>query len=390
MLFASITAAAGQWLVLALAAKLGSAEMVGQLALALAIVAPIQTLTDLSLRPAFATDARSEYHFRDYASLRGIGIAIALVAGVAAALWNGSARWVILAVSLQKATESASDLLFGLFQKEGHLQWTGQSIVLRSIASSLVFALTLVTTSSLPAACFSGVLIRLGLLAALDTKRAVPLLANQFTGTRSGSSALLQSSLPLAAGLFLLSFTVNIPRYFLGHRTGVAALGVFAALLYVFQAGAMLVDSIGQAGSVRLAQCHARQDSRAFQMLTLQLLGGAALAALAGIAIAATAGETLLRLIYSSTFASHNGVFLLLSLASLPWYCSSILGYALIARRQMRALFLCQAASFAVTAAAAYWNIGAEIESASYVVIATYTTQCLLYLAALFLRGKRT
>src|SRR3954447_17015929 len=69
-LAASIAAAISQWLLLMVTAKLGSTEMVGQLALSFAIVAPIQALTDLALRPALATDARRDFHFRDYLGLR--------------------------------------------------------------------------------------------------------------------------------------------------------------------------------------------------------------------------------------------------------------------------------------------------------------------------------
>jgi hypothetical protein len=71
-LAASIAAALSQWLLLMVTAKLGSTEMVGQLALSFAIVAPIQALTDLALRPALATDANHDFHFRDYLGLRRV------------------------------------------------------------------------------------------------------------------------------------------------------------------------------------------------------------------------------------------------------------------------------------------------------------------------------
>src|ERR1700674_1440657 len=51
-------------------AKLGNASIVGQYALALAIAAPVFMLTNLQLRAVQATDARNEYDFADYFTLR--------------------------------------------------------------------------------------------------------------------------------------------------------------------------------------------------------------------------------------------------------------------------------------------------------------------------------
>src|SRR5450432_2952660 len=132
-LAASLTAALSQWLLLMVTAKLGSAEMVGQLALSFAIVAPIQAFTDLALRPSLATDARRDFHFQDYLKLRAIMITLAVGVVSATAFWRGGpASRIIIVIGLQKAIESASDLFFGLFQREEKLQWMGQSVVLRS------------------------------------------------------------------------------------------------------------------------------------------------------------------------------------------------------------------------------------------------------------------
>jgi O-antigen/teichoic acid export membrane protein len=392
MLMASIAAACAQWLAVALTAKLGTTEMVGELALALAITAPIQTLTDLALRPAFATDVRCQFPFRDYARLRVVGILTAVTIGAAAALWNGGASgWIILALGLQKGAESASDLIYGLFQKEERLNWSGQSIILRSVISTAAFAVILGLTRNLAVACFAGVLIRVLLMVALDSPRASALLRLQpLIRTDLPIRALVLHSLPLTAGLFLMSVTVNIPRYFVSHRIGIASLGLFAALLYVFQAGAMLIDAVGQAASVRLSRFHQLADKAQFWKLTLQLTGFAALAALCGIVLALTAGGPILRLAYSASFATQSRVFLLLSLAALPWYCSSMLGYVLVARRQMTALFACQALALLATAATSYLGIASRLEQASQVVLISYTILAILYVTVLLSsKGQR-
>src|SRR5207247_10849508 len=74
-----------QWGVLVCIAKLGPAADVGRFALALALTAPIITLTSLNLRLLQATDAREDYPFSVYLSVRIIGTLLDLAAVAAMA-----------------------------------------------------------------------------------------------------------------------------------------------------------------------------------------------------------------------------------------------------------------------------------------------------------------
>ena len=390
---ASVTSALAQWLLLMATAKLGSVEMVGQLAIALAIVSPIQALTDLALRPALATDAKRDFRFRDYWWLRGMMIVVFLAAVGSIALWRaGTAGPIIFVVGLQKAVESASDLFFGLFQREDRLRWMGQSVVLRSALSSLAFVGVMLVFGNLFAACLSGWIVRLGLFFANDYRRGAALAAVHDGSLEGGGGSqarrigkLLVASLPLAVAVFLASFAVNIPRYVVEKRMGAAMLGIFAALIYSFQAGAMLIDAVGQAACSRLAHYHVVADDRGFQTLLLRLCGLAAGASAVAILAALIGGGQLLRLIYSKEFALQARTFLLLSVCTVPWYCSSMLGYGLIARRQMQTLFLCQSVSLAATLAASYWLIGSVgLSGACGVVFLTYLVQLALLSLALW------
>ncbi|TMA64558.1 MAG: lipopolysaccharide biosynthesis protein, partial [Deltaproteobacteria bacterium] len=64
-----------QWGVLACIAKLGTAADVGLFALGLALTAPVITLTNLNLRLLQATDAREDYPFSVYFSVKLLGTA---------------------------------------------------------------------------------------------------------------------------------------------------------------------------------------------------------------------------------------------------------------------------------------------------------------------------
>ncbi len=61
-----------QFAMLSVIAKLGDPALVGRYGLALAITAPVVMFTRLQLRSIQATDARDEYRFGDYLSLRAV------------------------------------------------------------------------------------------------------------------------------------------------------------------------------------------------------------------------------------------------------------------------------------------------------------------------------
>jgi O-antigen/teichoic acid export membrane protein len=89
----------------------------------------------------------------------------------------------------------------------------------------------------------------------------------------------------------------------------------------------------------------------------LRLAGVGGLLALAGVAVAALAGEPLLRLIYTAEYASHARTFLVINLAAGIGYVASFLGYAITAARQFVAQTPLSLAVGASTALSAWWLV---------------------------------
>ena len=132
-----------QWGMLVVLAKLGSAEMLGQLALGFAVTAPVFLLTSLSLRGVLTTDARVEYSLGDYLALRlvtaFIGLAaVASIAGLVDYRWE--TRVVILAIGVLKAIEAVSDILYGVMQRHDRTDLIARSIGSRGVLSVLALA----------------------------------------------------------------------------------------------------------------------------------------------------------------------------------------------------------------------------------------------------------
>src|SRR6184192_4692497 len=135
-----------QWGVLVCIAKLGTAADVGRFALGLALTAPVITLTSLNLRLLQSTDARSDYPFSVYLSVRLIGtvLGVAAIAVLALVLgYRGDILDLILVVAFAKAFEAVSDVVFGLLQKAENLRWIATSMVAKGVLGLLVMAVVL-------------------------------------------------------------------------------------------------------------------------------------------------------------------------------------------------------------------------------------------------------
>jgi O-antigen/teichoic acid export membrane protein len=350
--------AACQWGILIALAKLGTVEMVGEFALALAIASPIMICAGLSsLRIIQATDAGSEYRFGEYLSLRFVTTAAALLAIYGVVCFSGYDRHtsaIILTMGLAKGFENISDAFCGLFQQHERMDRTAISAIIRGLLSLAAVAIGIYISRKLllGVAClaaawalslvFYDVRVGANLLQSISDPKAASL---RRAGLRDvGRSywrqhALLRLAwiaLPVVTAAALVSFNANIPRYFIGHYLGTAELGIFAALAYPIAAGGMIFNALGQSAMPRLAREYAVGNYRAFYTLTLKLSCIAIVLVGAGTVVIRLWGGPILLLLYRPEYAGYQGVFFWLGLAIGLGHVAGLLGYSMNAVRHFR------------------------------------------------------
>jgi O-antigen/teichoic acid export membrane protein len=351
--------AACQWGILVALAKLGTRQMVGEFALALAITAPILIGAQLSLRSVQATDALREYEFCDYFSLRLL-TTMAAVLAVAGVVWFSSygarAATVILIVGIAKGFESLSDIVHGLWQQHERMDLIARSLVLKGVLSLAVVALAVYFTSDLRAGTCALALVWALMLVFYDARWAASVsgltrpLRLRWRPRVLGALAWL--ALPAGVVMALISFNVNLPRYFIEHRLGTEQLGIFAAMAYPMIAVTTIAGALGQSATPRLSQDYSVGERRAFLSLLLKLIGLGLAVGLAAVFVVAIAGRQILLLLYRPEYAEHVTSFLLLAIATALGCAASILGYAMTAARYFRAQLPVFMLTTAVTAAA--------------------------------------
>src|SRR6516165_6140027 len=130
--------AACQWGILVVLAKLGTSQMVGEFALALAITAPVVIGAGLSLRSIQATDETSQYRFGDYLLLRLLttGAAGLVIIGIVwFSRYGRHTAAIILIVGLAKGFESVSDIFYGLLQQHERMDRIALSMIIKGLLS---------------------------------------------------------------------------------------------------------------------------------------------------------------------------------------------------------------------------------------------------------------
>jgi len=352
--------AACQWGMLISIAKLGTPAMVGQFALGLAVAAPVFMLTGLQLRTVLATDTRNEYRIGHYVAPRMLGTAVGLILVLTFALASHCRRdtaMVVLMVGVAKAVETLSDIIYGLWQKYERFDRIAIAMIGRGIGSVAIMAVVLHSTHNIAVACGATALYWLVWLAVYEYRGARSLLSRVSPGEELRTEwdmwkirQLVMLSLPLGVVMLLISVNTNIPRYFVEHYCGEAALGYFAAMTYAFVAGNTVISAMGQCAMPRLARHFDSNRPEFARLLKKMLLLGAVLGAL-GIGAALLFGPTFLRLAYRTDYAQYSSVFTWLMVSAAVAYVGSMLGYGMTAARVFRPqvpLFVAATASTAL------------------------------------------
>lgn len=342
-----------QLVILVVLAKLGTQEMVGQFALALAIASPVMICAGLSsLRIVQATDAKSEHHFHDYLTLR-LFTTLAGLAVIAALLffatYSSHTKAIILAIGVAKSFENLGDAFGGLLQQHERIDLLALSGIIRGVVSVGAISLGLYFTGSLVLGvcllaagwAFSLVFwdMRVGamILGATESIHGTRAGVWQLHWNRRALVRLAVLALPVVIAATLVSLTTNIPRYFIERHLGIALLGIFAAMAYPMAAGTTLINAIGQSAMPRLARHYANGEYRTLSSLLVRLAGIAAALGAAGVILICIAGRPLLRLLYRPEYAEHSDVFLWLGIGTAIFLVSGLLGYGMNAVRYFRA-----------------------------------------------------
>jgi O-antigen/teichoic acid export membrane protein len=313
-----------QWGVIVVLARLGNPFMVGQFALGLAIATPVLQLTNLQLRIVQATDVKGAYTFAEYLGLRTLTTPLGVIAIVLASrllAHDPKTMMVVLAVAIAKAIESLSDVVQGLFQLNDRLDKVGTSMVLRGALSLPALTLTLYFTRDVLWGVLAMAMSWLVVFVFFDLRRGRRFLPDAETGWRAlrpkyhfrRQWTLTRLAFPLGIVMTLISFNMNLPRYFVESHLGVTTLGVFSTMAYALAGLFTVVDAMTHSAIPKLSRLYGDGNLAGFRKLLAKVAGmGLALGLSATLAVW-VGGSMLLSILYGAAYATYGPAFVWLT-----------------------------------------------------------------------------
>jgi O-antigen/teichoic acid export membrane protein len=359
-LFGNTVFAATQWAIIVLIARVGSPEMVGSYALALAITAPVFMLANLNLRAYQATDIQDEFQFSQYLAVRLVTSAIAMcvVAGLGLlGIVQAAHVTVVLAVGSAKVFETISDATYGLFQRHEELDLIARSLMLRGCLGFVGMAGGLVIGGSLTAGAIGMATAWLLVMASVDMPRSRHFVRWPGLWLGGGTFELIRQAAPLGLVMMMVAVSQNLPAYVIEYALGTEQLGFYASVAYFLIAGRIVSNAVSQSSSPRLARFLAQGDVPGFRrLLHLNLLLGLGLG-VAGVLISALFGERLLDLVYGHAYARYDLLLICTMATAGLGFPAAFLGAALTAARRFRAMVAVNVLSLAATGLLCWWAI---------------------------------
>ena len=328
-----------QWAVLSLIAKLGTSEMLGEYAFAVAVMLPLTMLSHLNLRAVLATDMEDRHPFGDYLAVRlwataAILVAVVVVAVVFGRGYTRGACMVLVALSL--STDNLSDIYYGALQRSERMAEIAISMIARGVLALVAFGAVLLFTGSLVPSVAMLVVARIVVFLAYDRPKGSQ--GQRLSRTEGRAQfEIFKTALPLGVVLMLVSYTSNVPRYVVEHYLGTRGLGVFAAVAAFLMAGSTVVSALGQSATPRLARYFSQRDMVQFRQLTLRLVAVALALGVVGVAGAMVAGNFALRIFYRAEYGAYGRVLAELMGAATLVYVAAALGFVITSARSFLA-----------------------------------------------------
>lgn len=340
---------------LAIIAKLGNAEMVGQFSIGLAICSPVQTFTNLDLRIMQASDVKCEYSFSDYLFTRltfstiGFIIIVSIISFFQCSL---ETKLVIISLGLTKFFDSTSDIFHGLMQKNERMDMIAISIMIKGTGSLSALTLILMFNGNLFFGIIGMLFVNICILLIFDLRNGshfipVSKAEHGIVGIRSAIKfkatsckklfTLAWHTLPLGTKNLLFSLETSLPKLALEGYIGLASVGYFSAMAYIPAAGNFVVSALGNSMLPRLSQYYI-SSKRSFLLLIGKALVVLLSMILAGLCIVFFFGDVILAILFTPEFSEYLKEFHYLVLIASIGYIANFFVYPITVGRYLKAL----------------------------------------------------
>lgn len=332
---ANILYGGSQWLILAVIAAFGTPQMVGEFALAQAIVNPAILFANLQLRVVQTTDAQNAFTFGHYLALRLTTTALATICLITFATlkFTGSTQLVIIALTATRAIDSISDVYAGLLQQYERNSRLSLSCFLKGLSSLVLLCTVLWTSSSLVAGTVALATASLSTLILFDIRSpaACHCLYARPVWEYQSMKAIARLALPLGVTMALSALCNSIPRYIVQHWLGASQLGVFSLLSSFQTGGALLAMAVGQGAAPKLARQFRERSYSGYVRSSVVLMWAVAVVGIGATVVVFAVGDYAVGRLFGPLYAGQRTTFTLIAASAMLTMATTILSYVFAA-----------------------------------------------------------
>jgi len=188
----------------------------GVFSIAFAIAQQFQIMGHYEMRPYQATDVEERFSFGVYLASRIVTCSFMMLCVFLYAFYSNGLSFEAVLLALLASLrffDAFEDVFHGMFQQQGRLDIAGKAFFGRVCAMLVSFAVTLLVSRNLLAACIASLVASLIAFVVLNIPEARRRSVLKPVFSASGIKNLLVACLPLFLGSFLLMYVVNAPRY---------------------------------------------------------------------------------------------------------------------------------------------------------------------------------
>lgn len=351
-----------QFAVLAALTRLTDPETVGRWALAHAICNTLHALTNGGLRQNKATDISGQHKFADLLTIRVISSVLTIPIAALVAIMLGADRTTIIVTIVMasgKIVDCLVDVTYGLFQVNDRLSWLSRSLIYRSLVSFSLFLGVLVSTQSLVLALVAQGVGWLLVMVLFEMPKAASLEPLRPESRRTLDQwqqlfRLYLGSMSIALGGFCVALQTNAPRFAIYHIAGLKVFGYLTVILYFYNAGLYVANSIGAGSMARMALHFHDGKTKAYLLLYGKLMILLGIIGPCGAVAAWLLGSHVLRWGFGAEYAFLWPALIVLGVALTLRYVGMISSDALLAQRKFWTVLAINAVIAVLALIAAY------------------------------------
>ncbi|WDQ17484.1 lipopolysaccharide biosynthesis protein [Rhodopirellula sp. P2] len=305
-----------QWGIVIVIGRFGTAEQMGVMVVATALVTPVFMFAQMAMRDGHAVDDLDEFNRVDYMALRTFSslCAIGVVGVLLLTYLDGSSlltKAVVASFAMVKLVGAHTNMNHGIFQREERLDYVAASTVSRGLLGFGGFAGYFWFSRSLPLSLLVEAVLWWICLRLVDKR----LLSRLHAEVRLGEilavspSKLFQLAkwmLPLGFAVMLMNGATSVPVLVLQRHVDLATVGIFGAIAYINVGLNTFSGAIGTASAARLRRLYRNGNKFDFQRFSGRLT---ALSAFLGSLVWIGAyffGDLALRLLYGTEYVRSD------------------------------------------------------------------------------------